>query len=174
MITSVPCVCACRPSIAGCPGAWRGVPVDLDVTKGRAHCGGTVISRGQRGGAISPRSLEQRTAGSRRQANSSGDIAARRLPLCACSARQTARWMSGARSRRTAQAERLPLVQEELQWRLPPSRNRTPLKGVTDGTLPANTLGLQTMEQPLTPACIESYSRLANLTILRIWSALTN
>ena len=88
MITSVRAV---RLSVAGCPGARRGVPVDLDVTKGRAHCGGAVISRGQIGGAISPRSLEQRTAGSRRQANSSGDIAARRLPLCACRARQTAR-----------------------------------------------------------------------------------
>ena len=87
----MPCLRACGPSVAGCPGARRGVPVDLDVTKGRAHCGGAVISRGQRGGAISPRSLEQRTAGSRRQANSSGDIAARRLPLCACRARQTAR-----------------------------------------------------------------------------------
>ena len=88
MITSVRAV---RLSVAGCPEARRGVPVDLDVTKGRAHCGGAVILRGQRGGAISPRSLEQRTAGSRRQANSSGDIAARRLPLCACRARQTAR-----------------------------------------------------------------------------------
>ena len=67
----------CRPSVAGCPGARRGVPVDLDVTKGRAHCGGAVISRGQRSEAIIPRSLEQRTAGSRRQSNSSGNIAAR-------------------------------------------------------------------------------------------------
>ena len=33
--------------------------------------------------------------------------------------------------------------------------NRTPLKGVTDGILPANTLGLQTMEQRLIPARIE-------------------
>ena len=31
MITSVPC----RPSVAGCPGARRGVPVDLErITKG--------------------------------------------------------------------------------------------------------------------------------------------
>ena len=72
MITNVPCV----PSVAGCPGARRGVPVDLDVTKGRAHYGGAVILRGQRGRAISPRSLERRTAGSRHQANSSGDVAA--------------------------------------------------------------------------------------------------
>ena len=131
---------ACVPSVAGCLGARRGVPVVLDVTKGREDCGGAVISRGQRGRA-SPWLLKQRTAGSRRQANSSGDIAARQLPLCACRSRQTARWMSGARSRRTAQAERLPLVQDELQWRLPPSGNRAPLKGVTDRTLPANTLG---------------------------------
>ena len=128
MITSV----SCRQSVAGCPGARCGVPIDLDVTKGRAHCGGAVISRGQRGGALSLQSLEQGKAGSRRQANSSGDLAARWLPLCACRARQTARSMSSARSRRTAQAERLPLVQDELQWRLPPSGNRTPLKGVTD------------------------------------------
>ena len=88
MITSVPCrAVPCRPSVAGCLGAQRGVPIDLDVTKGRVHCGGTVISPGQRGGAISQRSLEQRTAGSRHQANSSGDIVARQLPLCACRSR---------------------------------------------------------------------------------------
>ena len=37
LITSVPChaVRAVRPSVAGCPGARHGVPVDLErVTKG--------------------------------------------------------------------------------------------------------------------------------------------
>ena len=50
-------------------------PLTLHVTKG----GRTVVALSHhevRGGAISPRSLEQRTAGSRRQVNSSGDIAA--------------------------------------------------------------------------------------------------
>ena len=163
---------ACRPSVAGCPGARRGVPVDLDVTKGRAHCGGAVISRGQRGGALSPRSLEQ-TDGSRHQANSSGDIAARRLPLCACQGQVNFPLNERRQIQANSTGGRLPLVQDELQWRLPPSGNRTPLKGVTDGTLPANTLGLQTMEQQLTPARIESFSRLANLTIFNT-SALTN
>ena len=153
MITSVRAV---RPSVAGCPGARCGVPVDLDVTKGRAHCGGAVISRGQRGGAIlSPRSLEQ-TAGSRRQANSSGDIAARRLPLCACQGQANCPLNERYQIQANSTGGRLPLVQDKLQWRLPPSGNRMPLKGVTDGTLPANTLGLQTMEQRLTPARIES------------------
>ena len=46
MITSVPCravpcVCAVRPSVAGCPGVRHGVPVDLEhVTKG----GSTVVA----------------------------------------------------------------------------------------------------------------------------------
>ena len=84
-ITSVPChAVPCRPSVAGCPGAQHGVPVDLTRHKGRVYCGGAIISRGQR---RSNMSLEQRTAGSRCQANSSGDIAARRLPLCASMAR---------------------------------------------------------------------------------------
>ena len=76
MITSVPC----RLSVAGCPGA--GVPVDLACHKGRAaHCGGAVTITKVRGGTINPRSLQQRTAGSRRQANSSGDIAATAMPM---------------------------------------------------------------------------------------------
>ena len=33
--------------------------------------------------------------------------------------------------RRTAETERLPLVLDELQLRLPLSRNRTPLEGMT-------------------------------------------
>ena len=34
MITSVPCVRAVCPSVAGCPGARHGVPVDLErITK---------------------------------------------------------------------------------------------------------------------------------------------
>ena len=49
MITSMPCrAVRCMPSVAGCPGAQRGVPIDLARHKGRAHCGGTIISRGQR------------------------------------------------------------------------------------------------------------------------------
>ena len=143
MITSVPCRAVpsvrCRMSGGAArrprwprrhkgKGAlwWR-----CHITRSERQSNKSTIARTQR----------QRTAGSRRQANSSGDIAARQLPLRACRSRQTARWMSGARSRRTAQAERLPLVQDELQWRLPPSGNRAPLKGVTDWTLPANTLG---------------------------------
>ena len=81
---AVPCV----PSVAGCPGA-QARPLTSHVTKGRVQCGGTIISRGQR---RSNQVHDQRTAGSRRQANNSGDIAARRLPLSACRARQTARY----------------------------------------------------------------------------------
>ena len=73
MITSVPC------RMSG--GAAR--PLTSHVTKGRAQCGGTIISRGQRGGAI-------KFKNSRVQA--SIYIAARRLPLCVCRARQTARY----------------------------------------------------------------------------------
>ena len=90
MITSVPrCAVCLLPDVRGHGAAS---PLTSHVTKG----GRTVVALSYhevRGGAISPRSLEQRTAGSRRQANSSGDnyIAARRLPLCACGARKTAR-----------------------------------------------------------------------------------
>ena len=91
-------------------------PLTSHITKG----GRTVVVLSYhevRGGAISPRSLEQRTAGSRHQANSSANIAARRLPLCVCRARQTSRSMRH-QSRRTAEAietEQLPLVQDELK-----------------------------------------------------------
>ena len=47
-ITSVPSV---RLSVAGCPGARRGVPVDLTRHKGRSrsrvHCGGVSCKQGQ-------------------------------------------------------------------------------------------------------------------------------
>ena len=81
---------ACRPSIAGCLGARRGVPVDLTRHKGRAHCGGAIIiiTRSEAESTIA------RTKNSRVQElgkHHSGDIAARQLPLCACRARQTAR-----------------------------------------------------------------------------------
>ena len=62
MITSVPC----RPSVVGCPGARHGVPVDLARHKGRVHCGGAVISRGQRG---SNKSTITRTKNNRVQAS---------------------------------------------------------------------------------------------------------
>ena len=47
MITSVPSVCL---SVAGGPGARRGVPVDLARHKGRVHCacGGVSYKQGQR------------------------------------------------------------------------------------------------------------------------------
>ena len=84
MITSV---CAVRPlpDVRG-----HGAAIDLARHKGK----GAVwwhyhITRSER---RSNQVHEQRTAGSRRQANISGDIAARRLPLCACRARQTARY----------------------------------------------------------------------------------
>ena len=40
--------CACvrtyvRTSVAGCPEAWRGIPIDLTRHKERAHCGRAVI-----------------------------------------------------------------------------------------------------------------------------------
>ena len=132
MITSVPCRTVpsvrCRMSgdVAWRP-RWPRRHKGKDALLWRWH-----ITRSER---RSNKSTIARTKNSRvqtRQANSSGDRAARRLPLCAYRARKTARWMSGARSRRTAQAERLTLVQDELQWRLLPSVNRTPLKGVTD------------------------------------------
>ena len=57
MITRHACV---RTSIAGCPEARRGVPVDLTRHKERAHCGRAVISQGRGGATIKrPRSLEQ-------------------------------------------------------------------------------------------------------------------
>ena len=57
MITSVPCraVLAVRCRMSG--GAAR--PLTSHVTKGRAQCGGTIISRGQRGGAIKSTNKEQ-------------------------------------------------------------------------------------------------------------------
>ena len=63
MITSVPCraVLSVRCRMSG--GAAR--PLTSHVTKGRADCGGTVISHEVRGGAVSPQSLEQRTARSK-------------------------------------------------------------------------------------------------------------
>ena len=78
---AVPCLAACLlPDVRGRGAAS---PLTSHVTKG----GRTVAALSYhevRGGVIlSPRSLEQRTAASRRQANSSSDIAARRLPLCA-------------------------------------------------------------------------------------------
>ena len=48
----------------------------------------------------------------------------------------------------------------QVQWHLPPGGNRTPLESVTVRPLPANTLGLQTMEQ-ISPRP----SRLANLLV---------
>ena len=36
-----------RMSVAGCPEARRGVPVDLTHHKERAHCGRAVISQGR-------------------------------------------------------------------------------------------------------------------------------
>ena len=86
MITSVPCR-ACRPlpDVRG-----RGAAVDLARHKGKgAVWWHYYITRSDR---RSSQVHEQRTAGSRRQASSSGDIAARRLQLCACRARQTARY----------------------------------------------------------------------------------
>ena len=49
-----------RTSVAGCPEARRGVPVDLTRHKERAHCGHAVISQGRGGATITrPQSLEQ-------------------------------------------------------------------------------------------------------------------
>ena len=143
-------VCRAVPSVCLLPDVRRhgpASPLTSHITKGER----TVVALSYhevRGGAISPRPLKQRTARSRRQANSSGDIAARRLPLCACRARLTARCMSRqiqANSRGdqdgtdTASARRTSVAFA--------SRNRTPLIGLTVWSLPANTLGLQTMEQ---------------------------
>ena len=92
LYTSVPC----RPSVCLLPdvrGHGVASPLISHVTKGGRTVVGAVYHE-VRGGAISPRSLKQRTAGSRRHANSSGDIAARWLPLCACRARKIACWMS--------------------------------------------------------------------------------
>ena len=41
-------VCRAVRSVAGCPGARRGVPVDLARHKGKVHCGGAIVSQGQR------------------------------------------------------------------------------------------------------------------------------
>ena len=66
MITSVPCR-ACIPSIAGCSGGAVRL-LTSHVTKGRAQCGGTIISRSQRGGAIKSTNKEQPGPGVRQTA----------------------------------------------------------------------------------------------------------
>ena len=153
MITSV----SCRAVLSVCcwmSGGTARRPRWLHMSQRE---GRTVSYREVRGGAISPRSLKQRTARSRCQANSSGDIAARQLPLCACRARQTARWLSlqiqansiGDRDRTATTSARRTSVAFAAK------RKQNASQGVTVWPLPANTLGLQTMEQRLTLARIE-------------------
>ena len=59
--------------------------------------------------------------------------AAERLPVCACRTKQTACWMSRqiqVNSRDNCDGAATSSARQ-LQWHLPPGRNRTPLKGVT-------------------------------------------
>ena len=58
-VPSVPC----RPSVAGCPGAWRRVPVNLHVTMEGPGCTGGQV----RGGATSPRTKNSRGPGARQR-----------------------------------------------------------------------------------------------------------
>ena len=109
----------CRLSVCLLPDVWKcGFPVDLTRHNGRAHS--------DRRCHISRSEAEQLVHDSSNKEQPGPGI------------RQTAVAIA---------AGRLPLVQDELQRHLPLGRNRTPLKGVTVRPLPANTLGLQTMEQ---------------------------
>ena len=113
--------CVCVPTyVAGGPGVWCGVPIDLVRHKEGAQCGRSVISQGQR--RSNYKAMIARTAGSRRAWLGRGDrgwattelrlnnydyrarpglglrrtvaTVAERLPVCTCGAWQTACWMS--------------------------------------------------------------------------------
>ena len=143
MITSVTCR-AVHLSIAGCPGARHGVPVDLPHHNGRVR----VHRRSGQRRSNKSENKEQPRSGCQADwadtklclnnrarpdvRRTAVAIVAGRLPLCACRARQLITY-DAARSRQTVVAIETGRLANchELQWRLPPGGNRMSLEGVT-------------------------------------------
>ena len=91
-------------------------------------------------------------ARSRRQANSSRGITGWPTAMCMqanCPLDEPS--VPGNQQRRSRRGSYRQCQINFMPWRLPPGGNRTPLKGVIVRPLPANTLGLQTMQSSPRP-----------------------
>ena len=126
----------CRPSVARCPGARCNVLLTSHVTSALWWC--YHITRSEAEQEVHDRSNN----GSRRQANSSGDIAARRLPLCTSMARMSRHIQANSNrdGAATASARRTSVAFAARQ-------KQNAFQRSDRSIFTANTLGLQMIEQ---------------------------
>ena len=147
-----------RTSVAGSPGARCGVPVDLDVTMGGSTVWSRVRSKAEQQvhdrlnrarsrlattelHLCQPRQVQ--TSGEQQSGDSWAATAMRIQAYCPLAEPP----VPGNQQRRSRWGSYHQCQTNFMQWRLPPGGNRTPFNEVTVRPLPANTLGLQTMEQ---------------------------